>query len=48
MSGGAQINKAGQAFSEDYVIVECTDHTDSFYQFHLDNTKMGNFEKVKT
>lgn len=47
MSGGAQINKAGQAFSEDYVIVECTDHTDSFYQFHLDNTKMGNFEKGK-
>ncbi|WP_242316594.1 phage tail spike protein [Bacillus cereus group sp. BfR-BA-01489] len=47
MSGGAQVNKAGQAFSEDYIIVECTDHTDSFYQFHLDNTKMGDFEKAK-
>ncbi|HDR4883775.1 TPA: phage tail protein [Bacillus cereus] len=47
MSGGAQVNKAGQAFSEDYIIVECTDHTDSFYQFHLDNAKMGDFEKAK-
>ncbi|MGE8057357.1 phage tail spike protein [Bacillus mycoides] len=47
MSGGAQVNKAGQAFSEDYMIVECTDHTDSFYQFHLDNTKMGDYEKGK-
>ncbi|MEC3159361.1 phage tail spike protein [Bacillus thuringiensis] len=47
MSGGAQVNKAGQAFSEDYIIVECTDHTDSFYQFHLDNSKMGDFEKSK-
>ncbi|MGH1274005.1 phage tail spike protein [Bacillus cereus] len=47
MSGGAQVNKAGQAFSEDYIIVECTDYTDSFYQFHLDNTKMGDFEKAK-
>ncbi|MFE6135594.1 phage tail spike protein [Bacillus sp. NPDC057893] len=47
MSGGAQVNKAGQAFSEDYMIVECTDHTDSFYQFHLDNTKMSDYEKGK-
>ncbi|WP_320619906.1 phage tail spike protein, partial [Bacillus mycoides] len=47
MSGGAQVNKAGQAFSEDYIIIECTDHTDSFYQFHLDNTKMGDYEKGK-
>ncbi|WP_078176052.1 phage tail spike protein [Bacillus mycoides] len=47
MSGGAQVNKAGQAFSEDYMIIECTDHTDSFYQFHLDNTKMGDYEKGK-
>ncbi|UGO49431.1 tail protein [Bacillus Phage vB_BanS_McSteamy] len=47
MSGGAQVNKAGQSFNEDYMIVECTDHTDSFYQFHLDNTKMGDYEKGK-
>ncbi|PGU75386.1 peptidase S74, partial [Bacillus cereus] len=47
MIGGAQVNKAGFAFSEDYMIVECTDHTDSFYQFHLDNTKMGDYEKGK-
>ncbi|WIG40315.1 phage tail spike protein [Bacillus toyonensis] len=47
MSGGALVNKAGQAFSEDYIILECTDHTDSFYQFHLDNTKMGDYEKGK-
>ncbi|WHT92367.1 phage tail spike protein [Bacillus cereus] len=47
MFGGAQVNKAGQSFNEDYMIVECTDHTDSFYQFHLDNTKMGDYEKGK-
>nr|WP_258009729.1 phage tail spike protein [Bacillus thuringiensis] len=47
MVGGAMVNKAGHSFSEDYIIVECTDHTDSFYQFHLDNTKMGDFEKGK-
>ncbi|PGY43407.1 hypothetical protein COE06_06620 [Bacillus cereus] len=47
MVGGAQVNKAGFSFSEDYMIIECTDHTDSFYQFHLDNTKMGDYEKGK-
>ncbi|MCU5330621.1 phage tail spike protein [Bacillus wiedmannii] len=47
MAGGAVVNKAGSAFSEDYLIVECTDQTDSFYQFHLDNTKMGDYEKGK-
>ncbi|HHP1050828.1 phage tail spike protein [Bacillus thuringiensis] len=47
MSGGALVNKAAQLFTEDYMIVECTDHTDSFYQFHLDNTKMGDYEKEK-
>ncbi|MDZ4415658.1 peptidase S74 [Bacillus cereus] len=47
MIGGALVNKAGHAFNEDYMIVECTDHTDSFYQFHLDNTKMGDYEKGK-
>ncbi|MED2909621.1 hypothetical protein P4360_29555, partial [Bacillus thuringiensis] len=47
MSGGALVNKAAQSFTEDYMIVECTDHTDSFYQFHLDNTKMGDYEKEK-
>lgn len=47
MSGGALVNKATQSFTEDYMIVECTDHTDSFYQFHLDNTKMGDYEKEK-
>ncbi|WP_270607499.1 phage tail spike protein [Bacillus mobilis] len=47
MNGGAVVNKAGSAFSEDYLIVECTDQTDSFYQFHLDNTKMGDYEKGK-
>ncbi|WP_306007416.1 phage tail spike protein [Bacillus sp. MMSF_3353] len=47
MTGGAVVNKAGSAFSEDYLIVECTDQTDSFYQFHLDNTKMGDYEKGK-
>ncbi|MGG4306104.1 phage tail spike protein [Bacillus wiedmannii] len=47
MNGGALVNKAASAFSEDYLIVECTDPTDSFYQFHLDNTKMGDYEKGK-
>ncbi|WP_242250254.1 phage tail spike protein [Bacillus cereus group sp. BfR-BA-01324] len=47
MNGGALVNKAASAFSEDYLIVECTDQTDSFYQFHLDNTKMGDYEKGK-
>ncbi|MGG0007696.1 phage tail spike protein [Bacillus tropicus] len=47
MTGGAMVNKAGSAFSEDYLIVECTDQTDSFYQFHLDNTKMGDYQKGK-
>ncbi|MGH0586773.1 phage tail spike protein [Bacillus mycoides] len=47
MVGGASVNKAGSSFHEDYMIIECTDHTDSFYQFHLDNTKMGDFEKGK-
>ncbi|PHE12630.1 hypothetical protein COF41_25545, partial [Bacillus toyonensis] len=47
MFGGALVNKAGQTFSEDYIILECIDHTDSFYQFHLDNTKMGDYEKGK-
>ncbi|PHF00545.1 peptidase S74 [Bacillus wiedmannii] len=47
MAGGAVVNKAGSAFSEDYLIVECTDQTDSFYQFHLDNTKMGDYENGK-
>ncbi|MEK4500002.1 phage tail spike protein [Bacillus sp. FSL R12-0069] len=47
MAGGAVVNKAGSAFSDDYLIVECTDHTDSFYQFHLDQQKIGDFEKNK-
>ncbi|WP_368905946.1 phage tail spike protein, partial [Bacillus wiedmannii] len=47
MAGGAVVNKAGSAFSDDYLIVECTDQTDSFYQFHLDNMKMGDYEKGK-
>lgn len=47
MNGGALVNKAASAFSEDYLIIECTDQTDSFYQFHLDNTKMGDYEKGK-
>jgi len=47
MAGGAVVNKAGSAFSEDYLIVECIDQTDSFYQFHLDNTKMGDYQKGK-
>ncbi|MGG3727430.1 phage tail spike protein [Bacillus wiedmannii] len=47
MTGGAMVNKAGSAFSEDYLIVECIDQTDSFYQFHLDNTKMGDYQKGK-
>ncbi|MED2983013.1 phage tail spike protein [Bacillus thuringiensis] len=47
MVGGAMLNKAGHSFHEDYMSVECTDQTDSFYQFHLDNTKMGDYEKGK-
>ncbi|MEF7656241.1 phage tail spike protein [Bacillus thuringiensis] len=48
MVGGAQVNKAKFAVQPgEYIVLECSDHTDSFYQFHLDNTKMGDFEKSK-
>ncbi|OTY41072.1 peptidase S74, partial [Bacillus thuringiensis serovar pingluonsis] len=48
MIGGAQVNKAKFAVQPgEYIVLECSDHTDSFYQFHLDNTKMGDFEKSK-
>ncbi|MGK8828733.1 phage tail spike protein [Bacillus paranthracis] len=48
MVGGAQVNKAKLAVQPgEYIVLECSDHTDSFYQFHLDNTKMGDFEKSK-
>ncbi|MCU5519975.1 hypothetical protein OCA41_06585 [Bacillus cereus] len=48
MLGGAQVNKAKFAVQPgEYIVLECLDHTDSFYQFHLDNTKMGDFEKDK-
>lgn len=47
MGNGAIVNKAGQSFYDGYVILECTDHTDSFYQFHLDQQKMGDYEKGK-
>ncbi|MEK4416676.1 hypothetical protein [Bacillus sp. FSL K6-0268] len=48
MIGGAQVNKAKFAVQPaEYIVLECLDHTDSFYQFHLDNTKMGDFEKDK-
>ncbi|MDA2127864.1 hypothetical protein BK718_15595 [Bacillus thuringiensis serovar andalousiensis] len=46
MIGGAQVNKAKFIVQPgEYIVLECSDHTDSFYQFHLDNTKMGDFEK---
>ncbi|MCR6851529.1 phage tail spike protein [Paenibacillus jamilae] len=48
MIGGAQVNKAKFIVQPgEYIVLECLDHTDSFYQFHLDNTKMGDFEKDK-
>ncbi len=48
MASGAQTNKAKFAVQPgEYIVIECTDHTDSFYQFHLDNQKMGDFEKGK-
>nr|WP_242300455.1 phage tail spike protein [Bacillus cereus group sp. BfR-BA-01321] len=48
MIGGAQVNKANFVVQPgEYIVLECLDHTDSFYQFHLDNTKMGDFEKDK-
>lgn len=48
MLAGALVNKAKFAVQPgEYIVLECSDHTDSFYQFHLDNTKMGDYEKGK-
>ncbi|HDX9636382.1 TPA: phage tail spike protein [Bacillus thuringiensis] len=48
MIGGALLNKVTSFVQPDeYVAIECQDHTDAFYQFHLDNTKIGDFEKGK-
>ncbi|PEB96667.1 phage tail spike protein [Bacillus cereus] len=48
MIGGAVLNKVTSFVQPgEYVAVECQDHTDAFYQFHLDNTKIGDFEKEK-
>lgn len=48
MIGGAVLNKVTSFVQPDeYVAIECQDHTDAFYQFHLDNTKIGDFEKGK-
>lgn len=48
MLNGGQVNKANFIVQPgEYCVIECTDHTDSFYQFHLDNTKMGDYEKAK-
>ncbi|MBY0039817.1 hypothetical protein H7U08_25285, partial [Bacillus cereus] len=48
MIGGALLNKV-TSFAQpgEYVAIECQDYTDAFYQFHLDNTKIGDFEKGK-
>ncbi|HDR4695209.1 TPA: phage tail protein [Bacillus cereus] len=48
MIGGAVLNKVTSFVQPgEYVAIECQDHTDAFYQFHLDNTKIGDFEKGK-
>ncbi|WP_416712536.1 phage tail spike protein [Bacillus cereus] len=48
MIGGALLNKVTSFVQPgEYVAIECQDHTDAFYQFHLDNTKIGDFEKGK-
>ncbi|MED2761617.1 phage tail spike protein [Bacillus thuringiensis] len=48
MIGGAVLNKVTSFVQPgEYVAIECQDHTDAFYQFHLDNTKIGEFEKGK-
>ncbi|AFU14408.1 Phage minor structural protein [Bacillus thuringiensis MC28] len=48
MIGGAVLNKVTSFVQTgEYVAIECQDHTDAFYQFHLDNTKIGDFEKGK-
>ncbi|PFN38122.1 phage tail spike protein [Bacillus thuringiensis] len=48
MIGGAVLNKVTSFVQPgEYVAIECQDHTDAFYQFHLDNTKIGDFEKEK-
>ncbi|MDO6633512.1 phage tail spike protein [Bacillus thuringiensis] len=48
MIGGALLNKVTSFVQPgEYVAIECQDHTDAFYQFHLDNTKLGDFEKGK-
>lgn len=42
------VNKAVQSFYDNYVILECTDYTDSFYQFgQLSVDKNYGFEKGK-
>lgn len=48
MIGGAVLNKVTSFVQPgEYVAIECQDHTDAFYQFHLDNTKIGDYEKGK-
>ncbi|MBJ8133708.1 phage tail spike protein [Bacillus cereus group sp. N3] len=48
MIGGAVLNKVTSFVQPgEYVAIECQDHTDAFYQLHLDNTKIGDFEKGK-
>ncbi|UUE91515.1 phage tail spike protein [Bacillus cereus] len=48
MIGGAVLNKVTSFVQPgEYVAIECQDHTDAFYQFHLDNTKIGDFETGK-
>lgn len=42
------VNKANQSFYDNYVVLECTDYTDSFYQFgQLSVDKNYGFEKDK-